>query len=256
MKQTRQLMGMHITVEIVDTTAKTRDIESVFSYFQWVDRTFSPYKKTSEVSRYNRGEHMPPEMSDEMKTVLHLASQTKQETAGYFDSYHQGVLDPSGIVKGWAIWQASLQLRQKGFQNFYIDAGGDIQAAGKNSEGEPWKVGIRNPFQKNQIVKVVTLKDQGIATSGTAERGQHIYNPHALRKKIDDIVSLTVIGPNVLEADRFATAAFAMGKDGIVFIEKQLGLEGYMIDAQGIATYTSSFRHYVQQQQISPVISL
>jgi thiamine biosynthesis lipoprotein len=57
-------------------------------------------------------------------------------------------------------------------------------------------------------------------------------------------VSITVIGPDVLEADRFATAAFAMGKGGIAFIENLPGFEGYAIDAQGIATMTSGFGAY------------
>ena len=75
-------------------------------------------------------------------------------------------------------------------------------------------------------------------------RGQHIYNPKKPDEKINDIVSLTVIGPNVYEADRFATAAFAMGKDGIYFIEKLPDFEGYMIDKDGIAKMTSGFEQY------------
>jgi thiamine biosynthesis lipoprotein len=65
---------------------------------------------------------------------------------------------------------------------------------------------------------------------------------------LQDIVSLTVIGPNVYEADRFATAAFAMGKRGIYFIEQLPGFEGYMIDAAARATFTSGFERYVLQQ--------
>ena len=76
----------------------------------------------------------------------------------------------------------------------------------------------------SEHVKVLALTDQGIATSGTAIRGQHIYNPHQPDASIQDIVSLTVIGPNIYEADRFATAAFAMGKEGIRFIANVAGL--------------------------------
>ncbi len=76
------------------------------------------------------------------------------------------------------------------------------------------------------------MSDCGVATSGTSIRGQHIYNPQDDAAPIDEIVSLTVIGPNIYEADRFATAAFAMGSDGIVFIEQLDGFEGYMIDCQ------------------------
>jgi FAD:protein FMN transferase len=84
-----------------------------------------------------------------------------------------------------------------------------------------------------------------IGTSGTAIRGQHVYNPHHSEKPIQDIVSLTVIGPNVYEADRFATAAFAMGKRSIYFIEQLPGFEGYMIDTSSRATYSSNFERFV-----------
>ena len=84
-----------------------------------------------------------------------------------------------------------------------------------------------------------------MATSGTYIRGQHIYNPFERSQPITEIVSLTVIGPNVYEADRFATAAFAMGRVCIDFIEQQNGLEGYMIDQDGIATLTSGFEKYL-----------
>ena len=99
-------------------------------------------------------------------------------------------------------------------------------------DGEDWTIGIRNPFNEREIIKAVTPKGRGIATSGTYVRGQHIYDPHRPGRPIEDIVSLTVIGPDVLEADRFATAAFAMGKAGIHFIEEMPGLEGYVVDAR------------------------
>jgi thiamine biosynthesis lipoprotein len=56
--------------------------------------------------------------------------------------------------------------------------------------------------------------------------------------------SITIIGPNVYEADRFATPAFVMGENAIAFIEKQKGLEGYIIDNKGEATMTSGFEKY------------
>jgi thiamine biosynthesis lipoprotein len=117
---------------------------------------------------------------------------------------------------------------------------------GKNTEGGEWSVGIRNPFNIHEVVKVVYPRGRGIATSGSYIRGDHIYNPHKPEEKIKEIVSITVIGPDVLEADRFATAAFAMGKDGIGFIERLEGFEGYAIDAHGIATMTSGFEAYTR----------
>ena len=147
-------------------------------------------------------------------------------------------------MKGWAIQKAADLLREKGFRSFYIDAGGDVQVYGKNSLEKPWRIGIRNPFDAKQFVKVVTIADKGIATSGTYERGAHVYDP-VTKKKLDEIVSLTVIGSNVYEADRFATAAFAMGRKGIEFIEQLAGFEAYQIDKNGQAAYTSGFENYV-----------
>ena len=181
-----------------------------------------------------------------MQTILALSAQTKEETDGYFDILHNGIYDPSGIVKGWAIQNAAQMLQAKRLRNFYIDAGGDIQVSG-HKNGNPWRVGIRNPFNRNEYVKVLEVTDQGVATSGTAIRGQHIYDPYHRDTQLLAIASITIIGPNVYDADRFATAAFAMGKKGIHFIEKLAGFEGYMIDIHGIATYTSGFERYVLQ---------
>lgn len=245
MKQTKLLMGMHITIEVVDTQVKQQDIDAVYDYFTYIDQTFSTYKANSEISRINSGKLHKNQYTKDMETILALCEQTNRETDGYFNIEHNGKLDPSGIVKGWAIWQAAQLLKQKGFKNFYIDAGGDVQVYGKNVQEKPWIIGIKNPFSGNQIVKVIALEDKGIATSGTYTRGQHIYDPKHPEKKLTDIISLTVIGPNVYEADRFATAAFAMQKDGIYFIEQLSGFEGYMIDNKGVATYTKHFEDYV-----------
>jgi thiamine biosynthesis lipoprotein len=247
MKETRLLMGMPITVEIVDVTATQDDLDNVFTYFAWVDETFSTYKATSEISRINRGEVVEAEYSDAMKTILALSEQTKRDTHGYFDIRRDGKYDPSGIVKGWAIQQAANLLSSAGFCNFYVDAGGDIQVAGYK-DGHPWRVGIRNPFKRTEYIKVLALTDEGIATSGSAIRGQHIYDPYHPERPIEDIVSVTVIGVNVYEADRFATAAFAMGRRGIQFLEKLAGVEAYMVDAQARATFTSGFERYVLQK--------
>ena len=238
-------MGMPITVEIADPAVTENDFDAIFSYFRSVDEQFSPYKATSEVSRLNSGEIEEKDYSGEMKEVLSLAEKTKKDANGYFDVWHKGIFDPSGIVKGWSIYNAAKILDARGLSHFYVDAGGDIEVRGKNAEGALWRVGIRNPFETNSIIKTLQLTDCGVATSGTYIRGQHIYNPHDPDSEIKDIVSLTVIGPNVYEADRFATAAFAMGRDGIAFLASIPYLAAYVIDAKGIATMTPNFEKFV-----------
>ncbi|HVX28874.1 MAG TPA: FAD:protein FMN transferase [Nitrolancea sp.] len=244
MKQTRLLMGMPITVEILDPGVTSEQLDAVYDFFISVDERFSLYKEASEISRINRGELRPAEYSEDMRAIIELCALTKRQTDGYFEIAHNGRLDPSGVVKGWAIQQAAKRLRAAGWRDFFIDAGGDIQMSGIRY-GALWRVGIRNPFRRQENVKVLALTDCGVATSGTAVRGQHIYDPFQPGVSLREIVSLTVIGPSVLEADRFATAAFAMGRRGIQFIEALPGFEGYQIDASARATYTSGFERYV-----------
>src|SRR5690349_14808267 len=107
MKRTRVLMGMPITVEVIDAKVKESDIASVFDYFAYVDRVFSTYKKESEISRLNAGEITKKQVSADVRQVLQLADDTKKESNGYFNIEHNGAIDPSGIVKGWAIYNAA-----------------------------------------------------------------------------------------------------------------------------------------------------
>lgn len=243
MKAVQVIMGMPITLEIVDPNVKKKDLDKVFDYFRKVDEQFSTYKRNSEISKINQGIISKDNVSPLMQEVLNKCEETKKLTDGYFDIEKDGKLDPSGLVKGWAIYNASKLLLNDGFQNFYVDAGGDIQISGNNSEGKKWTIGIRNPFNRYENVKILCATNCGVATSGTAIRGQHIYNPKQKDVPITEIVSLTVIGKNIYEADRFATAAFAMGKDGISFLHKK-GFEAYMIDSNKKATYTEGFSKY------------
>lgn len=244
MRETRASMGMPIEIEIIGDNVSDA-LETAFAYFVAVDNRFSTYKNDSEISRINRGEINESEMSAEMREVFVLAEKTKEETNGYFNiNRPDGIIDPSGVVKGWAILNAATLIRNSGNENFFINAGGDIAMNGKNDKGEDWSFGIKNPFQTSEIVKVIYPRGKGIATSGSYLRGNHIYNPLNPKEELRDIVSITVIGPDVLEADRFATAVFAMGKNGILFIEQLPGFEGYAIDINGIATMTSRFSLY------------
>jgi thiamine biosynthesis lipoprotein len=246
MRETRTIMGMPISLAVLDEGVRQQDLEAVFAEFAAVDAQFSPFKDDSEISRINRGEIAENRFTPRMREIVALCKKTKQETGGYFDiGRPDGTIDPCGMVKGWAIKNAARQLVDMGFSNFCVAAGGDIQCHGRNDEGGEWTVGIRNPFLRNEIVKVLQPKGHGVATSGNYIRGDHIYNPHTGRYGADDIVSLTVIGPDVLEADRYATAAFAMGRKGIHFIEGTPGLEGYEIDSAGMARMTGGLKKYL-----------
>ncbi len=209
-------MGMPITIEVADNV-RFGTIEGIFTYLRGVDMRYSPYKPMSELSRLNNG--MPlSDASEEMQWVLGLCEQTKKDTSGYFDIEKDGKIDPSGLVKGWAIQNATNRMRLAGCRNFYVEAGGDVQVDGMNADGEAWALGVRNPFDTDTIVKTLKVSDCGVATSGTYIRGAHIYDPKHGHQPPHGVQSLTVVGPTAYDADRFATAAFAMGLEGIRYI--------------------------------------
>ncbi len=248
MRAARLIMGMPIEIEIVGEGESIRAaLEDAFAYFTRVDEEFSTYKESSAISRIDRGELSLEEATEEMRHVFALAKAAKEETKGYFDIRRpDGHLDPSGIVKGWAIEEAAAHITAEGFKDFFVNAGGDIASSGHNADGEPWSVGIKNPFAQEEIVKVVYPRGRGIATSGSYVRGAHIYDPHDPEHPLDEVKSVTVIAPSVMRADMLATAAFAMGREGIAFLEGLPEVEGYQIDTTMTATMTSGFGRFMQ----------
>jgi len=242
MKMTEGIMGMSVAIEVLGECNGT-DLDEVLDYFHEIDSMFSTYKKTSEISRINRKTLRPENASPEVKKILKLAEETKILTKGYFDIGVEGIIDPSGLVKGYAINEASKMLVKKGYKNYYIEIGGDIDIRGLKN-GQKWRVGIRNPHASQNNTRIVHLSNVGIATSGTYERGMHIYDP--VKKKLaSGISSVTVIGINVFEADRMATAVYAMGTKGLDFIETQQNLEGYMVTLEGRELMTTGFEGYL-----------
>lgn len=244
MIKTAVRMGMPVRIQVIDETALEKDIDEILKYFQHIDDVFSTYKSTSEISKINNGLIKEENASGEVKEVFDLCRKTEAETNGYFTVSINKKIDPSGIVKGYAIHNAAEILRKRGYKNFFVEIAGDAEVAGRNEKGELWKIGIQNPFSPEEIIKIVCISEKGIATSGNYIRGTHILNPIS-HQPADDIASMTVIGPNAYEADRFATAAFAMGEKGIQFIEGLKDFSGYMVTKDKKAIYTSNFEKYV-----------
>ena len=245
----RVVMGMTARVAIADDRAGAADLDAVFGIFADADARFSPFRTESELCRLNRGQ--AEELSPAMIEILALAEKSRSETNGYFDIRRpDGMVDTSGIVKGWAIREAARLLHSRGFAGFAIEIGGDIQTGGCRADGGDWRVGIRSPFG-DEIVKRLYPRGAGVATSGSYHQGTHIYDPHQplggapARDLHPRVVSLTVIGEDIMEADILATAAFAMGRDGILFIERAPGFEAYAIDESGMARMTSGLKRYL-----------
>lgn len=231
---------MPVTVHVADEVDEFV-LDEVFADFTLLEGVFSTFIPDSAVSRINRGELKEEEAGDLVLQALHLCRQYERATGGYFSAWLGGRLDPSGLVKGWAIDRGCSILDSHGCRNFFVDAGGDVQTRGLNESGGPWRVGIRHPVQKDRVVRVVLAAGLAVATSGTYEKGDHIVDPHTGRAA-EELLSLTVAGPDILQADVYATAAFAMGRDvGLAFIQRAAGYEAYAIDRRLKATMTPGF---------------
>jgi thiamine biosynthesis lipoprotein len=234
------VMGMPVTVHVVDDTARNEAIDAVFDDFTLLDRTFSPFIRDSAVSRINRGELRSEDAGRLVNRAIDLCRLYEQATDGYFSAWIEGRFDPSGLIKGWAIDRACSILDSNEYQDYYVDAGGDVQTRGRNADGGPWRVGIRNPVERDKVARVVLASGLAVATSGTYEKGEHILDPHSGRP-VNAWLSFTVVGPDILDADVFATACCAMGTAGLEFVSHQAGYEAYAIDTQLCAGYTSGF---------------
>src|SRR6185312_6893643 len=149
----------------------------------------------------------------EVDEVLTRCLALDRATRGYFSVRPAGRLDPSGLVKGWAVAGAADRLAAAGAANFSINAGGDVVARGRPAPDRRWRIGIRHPEDLEQLAAVVELEDLGVATSGEYEQRGHILDPHTGRPP-SGLLSVTVVGPDLGDADAYATAAFAMGADG------------------------------------------
>jgi thiamine biosynthesis lipoprotein len=233
-------MGTVFSIDIRDEGSWTTAIDAVVAWLHRVDAVFSTYRDDSDISRIGRGELLVADAQPEIAEVLDMCAQIADETDGYFSAQFEGRLDPTGLVKGWAIEAASRILRTYGSSNHSVNGGGDIQLAGEAAPGRPWGVGISDPTDRTRLLTVVTGRNLAVATSGTAERGSHILDPHS-GTPASSLASVTVVGRHLARADAYATAAFAMGDGALAWLERMPGHEGLVVDGTG-AHETAGFR--------------
>lgn len=217
-------MGTTASVEICDPLPPAHLDEladEAFAFLHDVDARFSTYRADSEVSQLNAGRRV--DASPAMREVLDRCTTLWRRSDGYFDAYANGRLDPSGFVKGWAAQVASDRLAAAGAVNHCINAGGDVRVRGHSPGGKPWRVAVRHPFEPDAVCCVVIGTDLAVATSGVYERGRHVLDPFS-GAAATGLRSVTVVGPDLGEADALATAALAMGPAGITWLST---LEGY-----------------------------
>jgi FAD:protein FMN transferase len=212
-RRIEQIMGLPVVVDVRDDDDAGPALDELFDWLRWVDATFSTFKEDSEISRINRGELRREDAHPDVRLVLERCDRLRDETDGYFDMRTPaGRIDPSGLVKGWAVDRATAILDGAGLHNYAVSAGGDMRVLGRAVPDLAWRVGIQHPLDRQQVAAVVEATDLAIATSGAYARGDHVWNPHSGRAP-SGILSVTIVGPELGTADPYATAAFAMGPE-------------------------------------------
>ncbi len=195
--------------------------ESVGVFLRDIEDRFSTFLPTSEISRINKGELHVLDASPDVVEVLDACTWLEHLSDGVFNARRpDGSIDPAGFVKGWAAERAARLLAEAGLKNYYLRIGGDIQSHGRQATGDKWRVGIVDPHDATRIHSYVDIPENwAIATSGVAERGQHIWGKDS-QPTNSQFSSLSVIGPHLMWADAFATIAYALGDAGIDWVEK------------------------------------
>jgi thiamine biosynthesis lipoprotein len=231
------IVDVDIASSLVSEEALNQGMQQVIDFCEQVDFDFSTYIDTSWVSRLRTHQIEITSCPPSVQEVWELCLQAKHLTDGAFDPWAvEGGFDPSGLVKGWAADKCADLLVSLGIEHVQVNAAGDLALRGgwfdsENLQIKPWSIGVVNPENKVEVVKVFEITDGAIATSGTYERGAHICDPHSGMIAIG-AKSATVVGPNGWLCDAMATAVMVSGTDGAkYFSQEQLhGYEVYAVD--------------------------
>jgi thiamine biosynthesis lipoprotein len=234
-------MGMPISVALrgrhTDDDRAARAWARAITVLTAADRMFSTYRADSVVSRLNRGDLDLPECPAEVHEVLRLGDLAREESRGAFnirrrDSGGRLVLDPSGVVKGWAIERAARELDALPATDFCLSGGGDMVCRTKVATMPAWRIGIEDPADPRRIIATVPIRNGAVATSGLTHRGPHIVDARTGQIP-SGLASVTVIAPDLVSADLDATAAFVLAAEAPAWLSVRPGRRGLLVWADG-----------------------
>ncbi len=238
------VMGMPISVALRGRHASDGTGRAawgrVMAELREVDRVFSTYRADSFVARLGRGEIALEDCPPEVAEVIALGEQAEQESGGAFRIRRPGpdgevVLDPDGVVKGWALERAAGHLRPLEATDFCLSAGGDLVCRTVDAEAPPWRIGIEDPHDPRRLIAVVPVGNGAVATSGTAHRGDHLVDGRTGRAP-SGVSSVTVVGASLTWVDIDATAAYAHGPGAAEWLRARGGCSGLVVWKNGTTT--------------------
>ena len=234
------IMGTAVTIDARAPFTEEAVLDAAFASVRDIDARFSLYREDSELSRLARGEIAISDLSPDVRWVLAASDDLARTSGGAFDARRHrpdGIVDPSGLVKGWAVESAAQLLVERGARNLFMAAGGDIVTRGRPSPGQGWRIGIQHPTVKGSVAAVLAMGDGAVATSGLYERGEHIVDPRTGAAPVG-LLSMTVVGPDLAWADAYATAGFVMGLDGLAWVHAHPGYGALAITASSKVVWT------------------
>lgn len=228
------VMGMPISLALRGRhTHDARALEAwaeVMADLREADRVFSTYRDDSFVTRLNHGELTLADCPPEVREVLELGQLARVQSGGAFDVRRRradggAVLDPTGVVKGWAVQRASAWLHALEETDFCLSAGGDMLCHVDDPDGEPWRVGIEDPTAPSRLLATVPVWRGAVATSGTTHRGAHLYDARTGAAPTR-VAQVTVLAETLTWADIDATAAYALDRDAARWLRRRPGRTG------------------------------
>lgn len=205
-----------------------------------LDRRFSHFQDDSEISRWLRAEPVSVDAAVDIEHVLRECGRLHGDSDGVFEPRdpRTGALDTAGYVKGYAIRCAAEAMLDAGLSDLLVGVGGDVHASGRASLDRPWRAAVQDPRRSHAVVALVDVEDGAVATSGTAQRGAHVWRGTALpvgpeAGAPDALLSFTVLGPDIALADAYATIGLALGADGPAWVRRHEGYRSLVVRADG-----------------------
>ncbi len=257
------IMGTAISVELWADDARqgASAAAAVMEEMHRIDRTMSPHKPASELSRINReAGHRAVLLSEEMARLVERALHFSRLSGGAFDISYAAAgqlfdprartlrfategmrIDLGGFAKGHAVDNAAAILRRRGIRHAIVSAGGDSRVLG-DRRGRPWSVAIRDPRRAGHNVAVLPLEEVSISTSGDyeryfddgAERCHHLIDP-ATGRSPDGVHSVTILAPDGLTSEALSKAVFVLGVErGMALVDSVPDTDAVIVDRHGV----------------------
>ena len=235
-------MGTVASLTLGDAATADADFDGLRSTFDDFDSRYSLYRSDSEISRLARGELALPDTSAEFRATYAIALDWRARTNGDFTPHRpDGVIDLSGVVKALAMERAGLDLIEAGVDDWCLNVGGDVVVSGTQGADTGWTIGIVDPFDRSTLLTSATFHDsrRACATSGSAERGDHIWTAQDGPARF---VQATVLADGIVTADVLATAIISGGPRALDQICAIFDIDAMTVDTAGDLRMTPGFQ--------------